>query len=85
MDAKTLQELFEAQYVQDGWQSQGKTMQASTGWVAYHEVWTQTTNARSVSIGEGAAVLQAFNYETVYLVAYGPATTYYQFYTAVTT
>lgn len=85
MNAVTLQQLFEAQYVQAGWQSVGKTMQMSTGWVAYHETWSQTTNIRSVSIGEGAAVLQAFGYETLYLVAYGPATTYYQFYNAVTT
>lgn len=86
MNAQTLLEQFEATYARDGWASQMVIPQYSNDWVGYHEIWTRGTDARSVSVAEGASVTAVFpGYETVYLVAYGPATTYYQFYNEVTT
>lgn len=78
-DAVTLLEQFEAEYATEGWTASGRAPQPSSSWTAYHEYWTQTTNARSVTTAEGAAVTSTFNHDTVYLLAYGPATTYYQF------
>lgn len=83
MAAQQLLQWFEAKYAQDNWTSHGVLPQASSNWVGYHEAWTAGTNARSVSVGEGAAVSQAFGHDTVYLIAYGPATTYWQFWNAM--
>jgi hypothetical protein len=84
MNAQTLLEQFEASYSVDGWSSQVVMPQARSDWMGYHEIWTRGTDARSVSVAEGAGVTLVFpEYATVYLIAYGPATTYYQFYNEV--
>lgn len=83
MSAYELLQWFEAEYTSEGWSSYGTTFQSGTGWVAYHEIWTKVLNARSVSIGEGAAVTSALGYDTIYLTAYGPSTTYLQFWDVV--
>ena len=83
MNAQTLLQQFEAEYVLDGWKSVFMLPKAGNDWVAYHEVFIRGSDARSVSVGEGAAVSEIYSYETVYLVAYGPQTTYYEFYNQV--
>jgi hypothetical protein len=84
MNAQTLLEQFEASYALDGWASAIRTPQYKSNWAGYHEIWTRGTDARSMSVAEGAGVTMMFpEYATVYLVAYGPQTTYYQFYALV--
>ncbi len=80
MNAQTLLQQFEASYAVDGWASYAIMPEYRSDWVGYHEVWTRGTDARSISVAEGAAVTAVFpDYATVYLVAYGPMTTYIQF------
>jgi hypothetical protein len=83
MNAQQLLQWFEADYAMDGWTPHGVYPQYASDWVGYHEAWTRGADARSVSIGEGAAVLSAFGHETVYIVAHGVATTYWQFWNLV--
>jgi hypothetical protein len=84
MNAQTLLEQFEAEYAIDGWASYTIVPEFRSDWVGYHEVWTRGSDARSVSVAEGAAVTAVFpGYATVYLVAHGPMTTYIQFWEEV--
>jgi len=72
---------YESQYM--SWTATGRSATASSNWVAFIEGWYRGSDAKAVIVGEGAAVKAAYGYDVMILTAYGPLTTFYQFYNAM--
>ena len=72
-------ELYESDYLLDGWASNGRQYTYGSGWFAYYEVWTRADQARFIAAGEGAILTTTYGYSTVIMSAYGPITTVEQF------
>jgi len=72
---------YQNKYTDEGYTSLADTYQFHTGWGAYHEIWYQnnTLMGKSVSVGDGAAVKTAYDYDTMVLTSYGSMTTYEDF------
>lgn len=77
--ANEVHQEYKVEYAMDNFISYAETADYHSGWTAYHEIWYKGLNGKSISVGDGASVTSAYDYDTMVLLSHGPLTTYVDF------
>lgn len=76
---------YEEEYSSQGYTSISDSVLHYTGATVYNEGWNKNEMVKSVSVADGSMVTSLYDYDTVIITGWGPATTYYDFYIMLNT